>query len=152
MESLPKVPTVKNVLDDIIVGDKKLDKSEIDKLIRLKIGEDQMFTLKDRDFLLEIFGMMNVLGFNQIYQYLKDSQKENSRETILKKSPVFESSRKRNFLDITRELRTKQVESHTQCLRCKQYHVDTISKQTRSADEGATDYHRCNDCGYQWKE
>ena len=152
MESLPKVPTVKNVLDEIVVGNKKLDKSEIDKLIRLKLGEDQMFTLKDRDFLLEISGMMNSLGFEKIYQYLKSSQSENNREIILKKSPIFENSRKRNFLEITKELRTKQVESHTQCPRCKQHHVDTVTKQTRSADEGATDYHRCGDCGYQWKE
>ena len=96
--------------------------------------------------------MMNILGFEEVYKYLKSSQKENNREIILKKSPVFDSSRKRNFLEITKDLRSVKVESHTQCPRCKQFHVDTITKQTRSADEGATDYHRCSDCGYQWKE
>tara|TARA_R110002110_G_scaffold78522_2_gene205882 strand:+ start:95 stop:553 length:459 start_codon:yes stop_codon:yes gene_type:complete len=152
MESLPKVPTVKTILEKIMVNNKKLEKGEVDKLTRLKLGDDQMFSLKDRDFLLEISGMMNILGFEDVYKYLKSSQKENNREIILKKSPVFDSSRKRNFLEITKDLRSVKVESHTQCLRCKQFHVDTITKQTRSADEGATDYHRCSDCGFQWKE
>ena len=152
METLPKVPTVKNILDAIIVNNKRLEKVQVDKLLKLKIKDETMFSLKDRGFILEVAGMMNYYTFDAVYQYLKKSQKENNRETIIKKSPAYDNTRRRNFLEITKDLRTVKVESHIQCKRCKQYHVDTITKQTRSADEGETDYHKCSDCGYQWKE
>ena len=152
MSSLPKVTTIKNVFDNLWINDRKLEKSEIDKLLRLKINSEPLFNLKNRDFILEIIGMINIMGFDDFYLYLKKSEKEPNREMILKNSPVFESSRRRNFLDITKEIRSVQVESHIKCPRCKQFHVDTITKQTRSADEGATDYHKCSDCGFQWKD
>lgn len=152
MDTYPNVPTVKNILENLLVEGKPLDKTKIDKLLKLKLKSETMFNLKDRDFILEVFGMMDTLNFDTVYNYLKANQNETNREVIVKKSPVYNNSRKRNFLDITKDFRIRKVESHTRCPRCKQYHVDTISKQTRSADEGATDFHRCSDCGYQWKE
>ena len=152
MDSLPDVSTVRSILSEIVIKGDKLNKDQIDKLTRLKLGTESMFTLKDRDFILETIGFIQEYGFEYSYKYLKSSQKENSREIIIKRSPVYDSYRKKIFLDITKDLRATKVESHTQCPRCKQYHVDTISKQTRSADEGATDYHKCSDCSYQWKE
>lgn len=37
------------------------------------------------------------------------------------------------------------------CPRCKKQNVNCITMQTRSADEGATDFYTCLDCGKKWK-
>lgn len=37
------------------------------------------------------------------------------------------------------------------CKRCKHENVNLQTKQVRSADEGATDFYTCLDCGYKWK-
>ncbi len=152
MSSLPKVQTVKNILEHVIVGGKKMDKKELDKLMKLKFNSDTLFNLKERDFILEAISILNILGFEEGYQYLKNSQKEQSRDLIIRNSPVFDSSRKRNFLEITKDLRTVKVESYKPCPKCKQYHVDSFSKQVRSGDEGETTFNKCTDCGHQWKE
>ena len=152
MSSLPKVQTVKNILENITIDGKKLDRKELDKLTKLKFNSDTLFNLKERDFILEAIQILNALGFDEGYKYLKDSQKEATRDLIIKNSPVFDSSRKRNFLEITKDLRTVKVESYTQCKKCKQFHVDSFSKQVRSGDEGETTFNKCTDCGHQWTE
>lgn len=150
--SLPKVQTVKNILENIIINGKKIEKKELDKLLKLKFNSDSMFNLKERDFILEAIQILNTLGFEQGYTYLKSSENQRSREMIIRNSPVFDNSRKRNFLEITKDLRTVKVESYKQCPRCKQFHVDSFSKQVRSGDEGETTFNKCSDCGHQWKE
>ena len=152
MSSLPKVQTVKNILENVIIGGKKMDKRELDKLMKLKFNSDTLFNLKERDFIIEAIGILNILGFEEGYQYLKNSQKEQTRDLIIRNSPVFDRSRKRNFLEITKDLRTVKVESYKACPKCKQYHVDSFSKQVRSGDEGETTFNKCTDCGHQWKE
>ena len=37
------------------------------------------------------------------------------------------------------------------CPQCHKQNVNCITKQQRSADEGATDFFTCIDCGYRWK-
>ena len=152
MSSLPKVQTVKNILEKISIGGRKLDKKELDKLLKLKFNSDTLFNLKERDFILEAVEILNTMGFEEGFTYLKNSQKEQSRDLIIRNSPVFNSSRRRNFLEITKDLRTTKVESYIQCKKCKQFHVDSFSKQVRSGDEGETTFNKCTDCGYQWKE
>ena len=152
MSSLPKVQTVKNILENVTVQGNRLDKKELDKLLKLKFGSDTMFNLKERDFILEALQILTTLGFEGGYTYLKDSQREQSRDLIIRNSPLFDSSRKRNFLEITKDLRKVVVESYTQCTRCKQFHVDSFAKQVRSGDEGQTTFNSCTDCGHQWKE
>lgn len=149
---LPKVQTVKNILENIIINDKKLDKKELDKLLKLKFNSETMFNLKERDFILEATEILNISGFEEGYSYLKSMEREKTREMIIRNSPIFESSRRRNFLEITKDLRTVKVESYKACPRCKQFHVDSFSKQVRSGDEGETTFNKCTDCGYQWKE
>ena len=37
------------------------------------------------------------------------------------------------------------------CPKCGHQNVNCITKQIRSADEGATDFFTCLDCCYKWK-
>ena len=37
------------------------------------------------------------------------------------------------------------------CPKCKHENVNRITKQTRSADEGATDFYTCLDCHHKWR-
>lgn len=37
------------------------------------------------------------------------------------------------------------------CPVCKSDNVNVIQKQMRSADEGATNFYQCLDCGKRWK-
>ena len=152
MSSLPKVQTVKNILENITLNGRKLDRKELDKLMKLKFNSDTLFNLKERDFILEAIDILSTLGFEDGYQYLKRAVKEQTRDLIIRNSPIFESSRKRNFLEITKDLRTVKVESYKACPKCKQFHVDSFSKQVRSGDEGETTFNKCTDCGHQWKE
>ena len=150
MDSLPSVPTVKKILENLTFSKKKLTKKEIEKLLNLQIGDESMLTLKNRTFILEVSGMISKLGFSEAYTYLKTSQKETNRNTIIKNSPLFEEARKRNFLDITKDSREGRIESPYTCPKCKSKQVDTVTAQTRSADEGATTIHKCRNCGNYW--
>ena len=152
MSSLPKVQTVKNILENITINRKSLEKKEIDKLMKLKFNSEPLFSLKDRDFILEVVEILRFMGFEDGYKYLKTSEKDQSKDQIIRNSPVFENSRRRNFFEITKDLRTTKVESYTQCKKCKQFHVDSFAKQVRSGDEGQTTFHKCTDCGHQWSE
>ena len=149
---LPKVPTLKSILGRLEINGKKFDKKEIEKLQKLKLGSEPMFSLKERDFIYETLKMMKEFGFEDTFQYLKSSQKENSRDVIIRNSPLFQNLKRRNFIDITKDLTMVKVESHIGCPRCKQHYVNTQSRQTRSADEGETDFHTCTVCNYQWNE
>ena len=37
------------------------------------------------------------------------------------------------------------------CIKCESDNVNVIQKQIRSADEGATNFYTCIDCGYKWR-
>ena len=43
-------------------------------------------------------------------------------------------------------------ESHIKCRRCKSDDVDIRQAQTRSADESATLFYKCNSCNQRWKQ
>ena len=38
------------------------------------------------------------------------------------------------------------------CPKCHSKNVNVKTKQTRSADEGATNFYTCIDCGYVWRK
>jgi len=38
------------------------------------------------------------------------------------------------------------------CKQCKSDDIIKDEKQTKSADEGATGFYLCNQCGYSWKQ
>ena len=149
---LPKVPTLKSILERVKINGKGLEKKEIERLQKLKLNTEPMFSLRDRDFIFEFLKMVKEYGFEDTYKYLKSSQKENSRDSLLRNSPIFENLKKRNFMDITKDLTLVRVESHIACPRCKQHYVNTQSRQTRAGDEEETDFHTCTVCNFKWTE
>ena len=152
MTTFPKVDTVKSILSKINIKGEKLTEKEISRLIKLKLGKDLLFTLKDRNFILDAVGLINQIGFDNTYEHLKKYSKESVRFNIIKNSDPFLPAKQRFFLEITKDLRTVNIESAVKCKKCKEYKVDTVSKQVRSADEGETTFHKCRNCGYQWND
>ena len=149
---LPKVETVKDILFKINYKDRTLSKKEVESLLNLKFLDENMFSLKDRNFILDAVGLINSVGFEEAYKYFKSKEKEKSRSSIIFDSSDFEDSKRRFFLETTRDLRKIRVESYIKCKRCKLNTVETVTKQLRSADEGATDIHTCWNCGFSWRE
>ena len=148
---LPNITTVQKILENIETEDGKLNKKQVESLLKLKLGKEQMITLRDRDFILEVSGMINRFGFDTTLIYLKNSNKVQNREMIIKSSPAFQGARRRQFLEITKDLREKKITSYMKCPKCGQNTVSSISQQVRSGDEGMTDFHECWSCGFNWK-
>lgn len=147
--TFPKVRTITDVMNSLEFKE-NLDDKKIKSLLNLKIKDEQMFTLKNQEFLIEVTFLINTLGFDKSYAFLKTQQKEKDRKTIIRNSECFNSSRKRFFFETTKDLRTVKVESWIQCKRCKSNEVETESRQTRSADEGVTNIHTCKVCNLVW--
>ena len=150
MSTFPNVDTVKSILKNCKIGEKNLSEKEINMLLKLKFDGDQMLSLKDRNFIIEIIGMINNYGFNKTYDYLKSKQKEKIRYNIVKKSEAFKQARRRFFLEATKTLRTVKIDSYLSCPKCKLYQVNSITEQKRSGDEGATTTNTCTNCGHIW--
>ena len=150
MSTLPKVKTITDVMKSLKFKE-PLDDKKIKSLLNLKIKDDQMFSLKNPNFLVEVTFLINTLGFEKSYNFLKTQEKQKDRESIIRNSECFNSSRKRFFFEITKDLRTVKVESWVQCKRCKSREVETETRQTRSADEGETTFYTCKSCNFQWK-
>ena len=152
MTTFPKVDTVKSILSKVNVRGEKLTEKQISNLMKLKLGKDLLFSLKDRNFILDAVGLINKIGFDETYDHLKKYSKENIRFNIIKNSEPFLPAKQRFFSEITKDLRTVANESFIPCKRCKEYKVETVTKQVRSADEGETTFNKCRNCGYQWND
>ena len=150
MSTLPNVKTVEDILKDIDFG-KKIEKKKLDLLLKLKIKGEQMFSLNSEDFLVEAIYLMSSLGFDESYQFFKSQQDTKDRKSIIKNCEYFKDSKRRAFLETTKDLRIEKVESYIKCPKCKDNQVDTESRQTRSGDEAQTDFHTCRVCNYKWQ-
>lgn len=150
----PKIDTVSDILTRVKIGDKKLEKSQIDKLLKLKHGNEAMLVLKNRPFLYDIIGLIEILGFDSAYEYLKKEQKNDNLTDILKKAPPFKEARLQYYLALTEKIREKanEKDSLKECPRCKTRKVRTEVQQTRRADEPLTEINTCRNCGYTWKD
>lgn len=149
----PKIDTVGGILSKIKFNDKTLDKSQIDKLVKLKYNNETMLNLKDRSFLYDIIGLIEILGFEESYAFLKKEQNNDNKINIIKKAPPFKEARLQYYLNITEQIREKanEEESILQCPRCKQRRVKTMLRGDRRADEGITSYNLCLECGNNWR-
>ena len=150
MSTFPNVDTVKSILKNSKIGESNLSDKEINMLLKLKFEEDQMLSLKDRNFILEVLGLINKYGFEESYNYLKTKQKEKIRYNIIKKSESFKGARRRFFLEATKTLRTVKIDSYLSCPKCKLFQVNSVTEQKRSADEAATTTNTCTNCGHIW--
>lgn len=150
--TFPNVATVKSILQNIYYNGDRLQKGQITKLLALKISGEPMFSLKDRNFILDAVGLINQVGFDEAYTYLKSQDREKSGHVIIKKSEPFQPAARRFFLEATRHLLVEKTKSYIKCKRCGENDVDTETRQVRSGDEGATSFHTCRNCGLKWTE
>ena len=152
MSAFPKVDTVQSILKKLSYRGENLTDKQITQLVKLKYKDELLFSLKDRNFILEAIGLINSVGFEEALNHFKKNLKESTRFGIIKNSEPFKPAKQRFFLETTRDIRTVKVESYIRCKKCKEYQVDTTTKQVRAADEGETTFNRCRNCGYTWKE
>ena len=152
MSTFPKVDTVQNNLKNITYNGNKLTDKQITTLLKLKYKDDLLLTLKDRNFILEVVGLLNTIGFDKTVTHLKANTKESYRFNIIKNSEPFTGEKQRFFLETTRDIRTVKMESNIKCKRCKEYQIETVTKQVRSADEGETTFYKCRNCGFGWQD
>lgn len=150
MTELPKIKTVQDILENLKIGEEQLNQKQVEKLLKLKFNKEQLFSLKNKNFILEAIGLINEIGFDQALEFFKSQRSEKEILSIIKNFPTFNESKHRMFIETTQYLVTTKVKSYITCLRCKQNDVSTISKQVRRADEGLTDFHTCLSCGYKW--
>jgi DNA-directed RNA polymerase subunit M/transcription elongation factor TFIIS len=150
MSELPKIKTVQEILEKLKIGDVTLNAKQVEKLLKLKFNREQLFSLKNKSFILEAIGLMNEIGFEESLNFFKSQKSEKEVSSIIKNFPTFNEAKHRMFIETTQYLVTTKVKSYITCLRCKQNDVSTISKQVRRADEGLTDFHTCQSCGYKW--
>ena len=149
----PKIDTVFDLLSKVKIDDKKLEKNQIDKLIKLKHNDNAMLSLKNRPFLYDIIGLVKILGFDKAYEYLKKNQKREHDIDILKQAPPFREAKVEYYVNLTAQIREKaeQKLSIYECPRCKARNVQTETKQTRRADEAVTEINTCRECGHTWR-
>lgn len=149
----PKIDTVLDILKKIKIGGKNLEKSQIDKLLKLKYNNKPLLDLKDRAFINEIIGLIEILSFDSCYDFLKKEQKGENVYDIIRKAPPLKEARIQYYLNITEQIREKvnEIESIIECPRCKQRRVTTRLSQDRRADEGISSYNLCRECGHSWK-
>ena len=150
----PKIDTVSDILTRVKINNKPLEKNQIDKLIKLKHKNNTMLNLKNRAFIYDIVGLINILGFEKAYDYLKKNQKNDHDVDIIKQAYPFREAKLQYYLDITAQIREKadQKLSIYECPRCKAKNVQTETKQTRRADEAITEINKCRECGYTWRQ
>lgn len=148
----PKIDTLEDVLGKITVQKKYLDKAQKDKLMKLKFNGENLLSLKNRAFILDIIGLFNIIGFEEGLEYINNVKDVDSLEQILKKAPPFKEARLHYYLNLTAPLREKATaeESLKKCKRCGGRHVTTTPFSSRRADEAITEKNFCRDCGYTW--
>lgn len=55
------------------------------------------------------------------------------------------------ILNVSEEMKSYEKPKDQICTRCRSTDTVTFQKQTRSADEGMTNFSSCNACGHRWK-
>lgn len=58
---------------------------------------------------------------------------------------------RKNAEDVAKMFTDAALPEFDKCKRCKSTNVYSYEKQTRSADEGATRFYECTNCGLKWR-
>lgn len=105
----------------------------------------------DTDLLFDFLCLAWEHGPDSVTALLRDHSSMSLREAYWK-HPIFDSCR--DALD--REIQTMKPIKPTeegiyQCSKCGSRQTSVVKAQTRSADEGMTDFVTCHNCGKKWK-
>ena len=93
ISTLPKVKTITDVMKSLKFKE-SLDDKKIKSLLNLKIKDDQMFSLKNPNFLVEVTFLINTLGFEKSYNFLKTQVKDVKAEKLKLKQGKLEAQMK----------------------------------------------------------
>ena len=148
--SIPDIPTVSKILSELELADgSNLDKKDVGKLLKLKKDDkNTLFTVDSLDLMTNLVSMVDKLGFDQTYEYLKQATKNYTDDiTLIKNSPIFHEIRQQIFITMTKNMVIKKVvPSVYTCNSCGGNNIEVTVVQTRSSDEGASEFFRCEDC------
>jgi DNA-directed RNA polymerase subunit M/transcription elongation factor TFIIS len=150
--SIPDIPTVSKILSELELADGSiLDKKDVGKLLKLKRDEKRpLFTIDSGDLIMNTISMIDKLGFDETYKYLKESREEDEF-IIIKNSPIFQDIRHNIFIEMTKNMVIKEMEqSIYTCKACGSHNIEVTVLQTRSSDEGASEFFRCKNCDKKW--
>jgi len=66
--------------------------------------------------------------------------------------PILKKIKQREMNTIMYDNNEKMVAGILQCFECKSHFTKYVELQTRSADEPATIFAQCSECGHHWTE
>lgn len=150
MNDFPKINTIKDILESYTYKkNKKLSSDEISKLMKIKNNKDELLTTNNPDLLIEILGLLETMTFEQFYKYLKNYSKTYSENQLIFNSPAFNNAKKMNYLDLMSDILEESSGIYI-CGKCGSDNTTTKLIQTRKADEAATEFNTCKNCGHKW--
>ena len=150
MNDFPEIKTIKDILESYVYKkNKKFSQEEITKLMKIKSSNDELLTTNNRDFLIEILGLTETMSFDEFYKYLKDYSKKYNENELIFNSPVFDNARNMNYKDLMSDILSEKS-GFNKCGKCGSDDTSTKLIQTRKADEAATEFNTCKNCGHKW--
>ena len=150
MSDFPQIKTIKDILESYVYRkNKKFSQEEITKIMKIKSKNDELLTTNNRDFLIEILGLLETMTFDDFYKYLKENSKKYTENQLIFNSPAFDSARKMNYLDLMSDILEESSGIYI-CGKCGSNNTTTKLIQTRKADEAATEFNTCKNCGHKW--
>lgn len=110
--------------------------------------------------------LLDLINYVENPVFLDDDDEKNAEKKIidiasnstLTEDIVFDlpsfDNQKQDYDFLVEKLKNgvEWAKSDIKCRNCGQLTVDFYEKQTRSADESATVFYRCQQCGYRWKK
>ncbi len=152
-----KIPDEKDLVT-ILKENTELNAIEIKNILNVRKNNGmQTLTLEneadeDIGYIFEIIGLINKIGYEETYKFLKENNDEVDEKTVLKST--FFDDMKRKYNMETAKMRNKvKISSNGQftCPRCGSKDTSSVEQQTRAGDEGSTVFITCNGCGHHWK-
>jgi DNA-directed RNA polymerase subunit M/transcription elongation factor TFIIS len=128
----------------------QLNEEQIKTLMSLKNTEgEDINIMNDRDFIYEMIGLINDIGYNKVLALVKNNQ-SHMNDKLFFDLDIYNEEREKYYDDI-KKLREKiQLTNGKRCTKCGNKNTLTNERQMRSGDEGATVINFCVDCQIQF--